>query len=78
MTPLVGIASEANVTLGGSSNTVGITQSGGSVSGNYAQIGITGTGNSASVTQSGVAADNVLRLQSSGNNNSFTVIQRAQ
>ena len=78
MMPLLGVASEANVTLVGASNTVGITQSGGSVNGNYANVAITGSGNSASVTQSGTSADNVTRLQSSGNNNSFTIIQRAQ
>lgn len=77
-TPLSGTPVEARLTIVGASNTVGITQTGGSVAGHYANMNITGSGNNASVTQSGVAADNVLRLNSSGNNNSFTIIQRAQ
>ena len=68
-TPLAGTAAEADVTIVGAGNTVGIIQTGGSIAGNYASISISGSSNQISATQSGITADNVLRVTSQGNNN---------
>lgn len=77
-TPLAGTAAEADVTIVGASNTVGIIQSGGSVAGNYASINVTGSGNQISAAQSGVTADNVLKVNSQGSNNIMRFVQTAR
>jgi hypothetical protein len=72
---LTGDKGTVDVVTVGATNIIGITQSGGGVTGHYAKIDLNGSSNQVSISQSG-SIDMTTNIKGVGNSNSFTIIQR--
>jgi hypothetical protein len=69
---LTGNKGQADVTIVGGSNIVGITQSGGGTLGHKSTVNLDGSGNNVAITQGGTIDTNV-NLKSVGSGNAFTI-----
>jgi hypothetical protein len=72
---LTGDKGQVDVVTLGTSNIIGITQSGGGATGHYAKVDLNGSSNQVSINQSG-SIDMTTNIKGVGNSNSFTIIQR--
>lgn len=69
---LTGDKGNVDIKTQGSSNVIGVTQSGGGANGHLAKVDMNGIGNNVSITQGG-SIDTTVNLKSSGASNSFTI-----
>lgn len=73
---LTGDKGQVLVTTVGATNITNITQSGGSVNGQYAKLDITGSGNTTTITQTGLFDNQAdIKLNSGSNGNTITLAQ---
>jgi len=72
---LTGDKGQVDIVTVGTSNIIGITQTGGGVIGHYSKIDLNGSSNQVSINQSG-SIDMTTNIKGVGNSNSFTIIQR--
>ena len=69
---LTGDKGNVDIKTQGSSNVIGVTQSGGGSNGHLAKVDMNGVGNNVSITQGG-SIDTTVNLKSVGATNSFTI-----